>query len=205
MKTTFQRVELWLSSIAKNTDQAQPQLDVDESETRQDKVSQATNDFGNVSTRLNESADQIAKITNIFVSARGVMSNFSRCLDHFTVDGSNNRSGRTMLGSSGSMGFQTLKLMDLHPLNENLQRWTEKENSEMPSELVVQDVENLSNAWSISLQIGSVIHLVMGIIWVVLGFGAAIMMMIFFAKGVLWGWFELIKFIPEIMRYSLGE
>lgn len=202
----LQRLELWLSSIAKNTYQPPEEKTMVPEELQQEREQEiegvrttVTNQFAEIQDQLDQAADST---TNVFSVAGLVVRDFTNCLHHFSAK-SNTRAG----GSGVSDRFKKVGLMETSWISSRLLQLTNKSNT-VPDYLVIQDFNHGNDyvqVWSLTLKVVDIVHNVFGIIWVMIGFSLAIVVCIHLARTFILIWLWLLKFIPDISRYTLGS
>lgn len=201
----FQRIEHWLSAIARNTYKPdKPEID-DVEDERRDKLQGITNDVSHSVTSLFEGFEDTSKdATNVLAQATAKFTeNITAIYNVFSDKGSNTRSG----SQSAHQRFSKLNFMESTWIGEYLQDKTKKPN-DVPAYITIQDIENgqgANSAWSISSRLLDIVHKVFGVVWCIIGFGLGIWEIIMLTKFFINIWWRLIKFIPGISRYALGS
>lgn len=210
-KNWYQRIEHWLSAIARNTykeDKTEISDDVEsEYETQYETVSNDV--FHAVSGAFSPIQEIAPNSTNVFAVAKEKFTeNITGIFNVFSEGKPSSRGGIRASGNeqTAAQRFKKVNFMEVSFVNESLREYTGKEPA-LPNYITVQDVENVkgaNSAWSISLRIADIVHKVMGVIWCLVGFGLVIYEMIMLLKFFVVIWYRLLKYIPNISRYAFG-
>lgn len=198
-RNLFQRIEHWLSAIARNTDMGESDEgeNADSSEDSQEVYDVISNDVATASVRVNELFVPLASLTNATAGVQSLVDSVTDVLDNFKSTPSVRSSG---LRSGDSSAPATFKLMSTGFIESTFER-SDLHPSGLPDWVGCDDTYEV---FGFARTAATWIHHFFGVIWL----ASALALLVFYARWlsswVVTLWYRLLGFLAKICTFTWG-
>lgn len=192
----FQRLEHWLSSIARNTAPLElgDESDQDSEQDIANVIEMATNEISVASIGIKDSfINTLPDLTNTTVALQGAVTSVSRILDSFKSSGGNR---------SSSSAPSSFNLMKTEFINTTFTRLGIEETQDMPYYIGAdQDTEGFEDVQTAATWI----HHIFGFIWLCSGIALLVFYARWLSSWVVTIWYRMLGMLVKVSKFTWGS